>query len=71
MKRFLLQLLAIWKQQLKLYVLAAWIGAGIGIFLLAPSYDYISSRERNADPLSSIEFVFMQFKEVMTGQINQ
>ncbi len=71
MKRFLLQLLSIWKQQLKLYVLAAWVGAGVGIFLLAPSYDYISSRERNADPLSSIEFVFTQFTEVMTGQINQ
>jgi hypothetical protein len=71
MKRFLLQLLTVWKQQLKLYVLAAWAGAGIGIFLLAPSYDYISSRERNADPLSSIEFVFTQFREVMTGQINQ
>ena len=71
MKRFLLQLIAIWKQQLKLYVLAAWVGAGVGIFLLAPSYDYISSRERNADPLSSIEFVFTQFREVMSGQINQ
>lgn len=71
MKRFLLQLFTIWKQQFKLYVMAAWAGAGVGIFLLAPSYDYISSRERNADPLSSIEFVFTQFKEVMTGQINQ
>ena len=71
MKRFLLQLFAIWKQQLKFYILAAWVGAGIGIFLLAPSYDYISSRERNSDPLSSIEFVFTQFREVMTGQINQ
>lgn len=43
----------------------------MGIFLLAPSYDYISSRERNADPISSIEFVIGQFAEVMTGQINQ
>lgn len=51
--------------------MAGWIGAGIGIFLLAPSYDYISSRERNADPLSSVEYVFTQFKEVMTGQLNQ
>ncbi|MDD2760961.1 MAG: ATP-binding protein [Methylomonas sp.] len=71
MKRFLLQLLTIWKQKLKIYVIAAWIGAGMGIFLLAPSYDYISSRERNADPLSSIEFVITQFTEVMTGQSNQ
>lgn len=71
MKRFLLQLLTIWKQKLKIYVFAAWIGAGVGIFLLAPSYDYISSRERNADPLSSIEYVLTQFGEVMTGQVNQ
>jgi len=70
-KRFLLQLLYIWKQKLKIYVLAGWIGAGMGIFLLAPSYDYISSRERNADPISSIEFVLGQFTEVMSGQINQ
>lgn len=71
MKRFLILLISIWKRQLKIYFLAAWIGAGVGIFLLAPSYDYISSRERNADALSSIEYVLLQFKEVMTGQINQ
>lgn len=71
MNRFLLQLLTIWKQKLKIYVFAAWIGAGVGIFLLAPSYDYISSRERNADALSSIEYVLSQFSEVMTGQHNQ
>jgi hypothetical protein len=70
-KRFLLQLLSIWKQKLKIYVLAGWVGAGMGIFLLAPSYDYISSRERNADPISSLEFVLGQFTEVMSGQINQ
>ncbi|MCQ8127672.1 AlbA family DNA-binding domain-containing protein [Methylomonas rivi] len=71
MKRFLLQLIAIWKQKIKIYFIAAWIGAGVGIFLLAPSYDYISSRENNADPLSSVEYVLTQFKEIMTGQINQ
>lgn len=71
MKRFLLQLFSIWKQKLKIYFLAGWIGAGVGIFLLAPSYDYISSRERNADPLSSIEYVMTEFTEVMSGQVNQ
>ncbi len=71
MKRFLLQLLSIWKQKLKIYFLAGWIGAGVGIFLLAPSYDYINSRERNADPLSSIEYVMTEFTEVMSGQVNQ
>lgn len=71
MKRFLLQLFSIWKQKLKIYFLACWIGAGVGIFLLAPSYDYINSRERNADPLSSIEYVMTEFTEVMSGQVNQ
>ena len=71
MKRFLLLIISIWKQKLKIYFFAAWIGAGVGIFLLAPSYDYISSRERNADPLSSIEYVLTQFTEILTGQFNQ
>lgn len=71
MKRFLLLIISIWKQKIKIYFMAAWIGAGVGIFLLAPSYDYISSRENNADPLSSVEYVLTQFKEILTGQINQ
>lgn len=71
MKRFLLLIISIWKQQLKIYVMAALIGATVGVFLLAPSYDYISSRENNASPLSSIEYVFIQIKEILTGQINQ
>jgi len=69
-KRFFLKLLTIWKQKLKLYFLAAWVGAGAGIFLLAPSYEYISSRELDADPLSSIEFVITQFTDVVTGQMS-
>lgn len=71
MKRFLLLIISIWKQQLKIYVMAALIGAAIGVFLLAPSYDYISSRENNADPLSSLEYVLIQIKEILTGKINQ
>lgn len=71
MKRFFLLLISIWKQQLKLYVMAALIGAAVGVFLLAPSYDYINSREHNADPLSSLEYVFIQIKEILTGQVNQ
>lgn len=51
--------------------MAALIGALIGIFLLAPSYDYINSRENNADPLSSLQFVFIQIKEILSGNINQ
>lgn len=71
MKRFFLLILAIWKQQLKIYAAAASAGAGIGVFLLAPSYDYINSREHNADPLSSLEYVLLQIKEILTGQVNQ
>ncbi len=71
MKRFFLLIIAIWKQQIKIYVTAAAIGAAIGVFLLAPSYDYINSRENNADPLSSLEYVFNQIMEIASGRINQ
>ena len=71
MKRFFLLIISIWKQQLKIYAIAALAGATIGVFLLAPSYDYISSRENNADPLSSLEYVFIQIGEVIRGDINQ
>ena len=71
MKRFFLLIISIWKQQLKIYTVAALAGAAIGVFLLAPSYDYISSRENNADPLSSLEYVFTQIGEILSGDINQ
>lgn len=71
MKRFFLLIISIWKQQFKIYVMAALIGALIGIFLLAPSYDYINSREHHASPLSSLEYVFIQISEIWTGKINQ
>lgn len=58
MKRFILLILSIWNQQLKLYIIAALVGALIGIFVLAPSYDYITMRKLGEDPLSSIEYVF-------------
>jgi len=70
MKRFFLLLISIWKQQFKIYFTAALIGAAIGVFILAPSYDYINSRENNADPLSSVEYVLMQVKGILTGNIN-
>lgn len=70
MKRFLLLLLKIWRQQLKLYFTAAVIGAIIGVFVLAPSYDYISAREQSVDPLSSIEYVFGQVKDLLMGRIS-
>ena len=70
MKRFLLMLLSIWKQQAKIYFTASLIGAGIGIFILAPSYDYIYSREHNADTLSSIEYTLVQTKDLLTGNFS-
>ncbi|MGR9087238.1 MAG: AlbA family DNA-binding domain-containing protein [Gammaproteobacteria bacterium] len=71
MKRFLLVLLKIWRQQLKLYLIAACIGALIGIFVLAPSYDYISVREQSEDPLSSLEYVLSQVIDLLMGRISQ
>ncbi|MGD0960512.1 MAG: ATP-binding protein [Methylomonas sp.] len=70
MKRLLLLMLAIWRQQFKLYVNAALIGALVGIFILAPSYDYIYAREHAVGPLSSIGFVFNQITFMLTGRIS-
>jgi hypothetical protein len=71
MKRLLLLVIAIWKQQFKIYVTATLMGAAIGVFILAPSYDYINSREQNADPVSSLEYAIHQVKEILTGNITQ
>lgn len=68
MKRLFLLMLLIWRQQLKLYFFAAIAGAIIGIFVLAPSYDYINAREPDADPLSSIGYVFSLVKAMLTGK---
>ena len=67
MKRLFLLMLLIWRQQLKLYLIVAIVGAIIGIFVLAPSYDYINSREPDADPLSSIGYVFSLVKALLKG----
>jgi hypothetical protein len=71
MKRFLLLLLRIWRQQLKLYLLAALAGAVIGVFILAPSYDYISARESSVDPLSSVEYMLNQVSDMLMGRISR
>jgi hypothetical protein len=71
MKRFFLLIMSIWHQQLKLYITVIITGALMGIFVLAPSYDYISAREQTADPLSSVGYVFTQVKEILTGNISQ
>jgi hypothetical protein len=69
MKRFFLLMIKLWRQQLKLYFAAAVVGALIGIFILAPSYDYISSHERAANPVSSIEYVLSQVKDMLMGRV--
>lgn len=70
MKRLFMLMLLIWRQQLKLYLTAAMTGAIMGVFILAPSYDYINAREQAADPLSSIEYMFSQLKDMLLGQIS-
>jgi hypothetical protein len=70
MKRFFLLILSIWHQQLRIYLTVALTGAIIGIFVLAPSYDYIYAREQTADPLSSMEYVLNQIGYMLTGKIS-
>jgi hypothetical protein len=61
MKRFFLLLLSIWKQQLKLYAIAALIGACIGVVLLTPTYDYITAALNDASPpISSPDYIIKQ-----------
>jgi Putative DNA-binding domain len=67
MKRLFLLMLLLWRQQFKLYIAVAIAGAIIGIFVLAPSYDYINAHEPDSDPLSSIGYVFSLVKSMLTG----
>jgi hypothetical protein len=69
MKRLFLLMLSLWKQQLKLYSLAALMGATIGVFILAPSYNFIYSRESNNNKLSSLEYVFSELGSIFDGNI--
>lgn len=70
MKRFFLLMLTIWRQKLWIYLSVALTGAVIGIFVLAPSYDYINAREQTVDPLSSIGYVLKQLGALFTGQLS-
>jgi hypothetical protein len=71
MKRFFLLILSLWKQQLKLYFVAALIGAIIGVLVLAPSYDYVNSQMHADNTASSIDYVLGQIKELLKGNIPQ
>jgi len=70
MKRFFL-ILSLWKQQLKLYFVAALIGAIIGVLVLAPSYDYVNSQIHADNSASSIDYVSSQIKELLKGNISK
>lgn len=61
-------MLSIWRQHASFYIIAAVTGALIGVFILAPSYDYISAREPGADPVSSIGYIFRQVQDMLTGK---
>lgn len=63
-------MLSIWRQQLRVYLLIALVGAMIGVFVLAPSYDYIYAREQASDPLSSVEYVLNQVVFLLTGKLS-
>lgn len=69
MKRFLLLMLSLWQQQLKVYIAAALIGASIGVFVLAPSYNFIYARELSNNRLSSVEYVISQLTSIFHGNI--
>ncbi len=63
-------MLSIWRQQLKLYVVAALIGALIGVVLLAPSYHYISASKISENPLSSVEYMSRQILYLLIGNLS-
>ena len=69
MNRFFLLILSLWKQKLKLYFVAALIGAIIGVLLLAPIYDYVDSQKQADTIASSIDFMWGQIKELLKGNI--
>jgi len=71
MKRFFLLILSLWQQRLKLYFVAALIGAIIGVLVLAPSYDYVNSQIHADNATSSIDYMSGQFKELLRGNVFQ
>jgi hypothetical protein len=69
MKRFFMLMLSLWQQQIKLYCIAALIGAIIGVLVLAPIYDYVDSQKQADTIASSIDFMWGQIKELSKGNI--
>ena len=70
MKRVFYLMLLIWQQQTKLYINAIVIGALVGVFILAPSYDYIYARQHLASPFTSVLYVFQEVGDMLTGRIS-
>lgn len=64
-------MLSLWKEQLKLYFVAAMIGAIIGVLVLAPSYDYVNSKVYADDATSSLDYMSGQLKELLNGNVFQ
>ena len=69
MKRFFLLILSLWKQKLKIYFVAALIGAIIGVLLLAPIYDYVDSQKQEDTIASAFDFMWGQIIELLKGNI--
>lgn len=67
MKRFFLLILSLWKRQLKYYAFAAFLGALVGVILLAPSYDYITHRlDESTPPISASNYLAEQVKSLVS-----
>lgn len=70
MKRFLLLIISIWKQRIKLYFYAALIGAILGILVLAPSYEFITLQILSEEELSSFDYILSQTQALLEGNLS-
>jgi len=73
MKRFLLLIIALWQQRLKLYLFATLIGALAGIFIFYPINDFIFYFEREGTDLqkdvgTAITYAYEQLISSLTGK---
>ncbi len=68
MKRFFFLILQLWKQQFKLYLAAACIGALAGIFILYPINEFVYFHEHDVgEPLAG-KYVVGQLKLALQGK---
>lgn len=72
MKRFLLLVLALWQQRLKLYFFAALLGAIAGVLIFYPIYDFIFFFEIETDDLqrsvsNAMDYSWGQLKSSLVG----